>query len=207
MKTLVVDDDAMLLETLRDVLEDEGYTVFTAADGEQALRRWDEAHPDIVLLDIMLPGMHGYEVYRRLRERDSRGTTPIIMLTALGAEADELRGLELGADDYVTKPFSPRQLTARMRSVLRRYGDFRVAQERADESGQTPTLVAEAEEGTIYHDVDVDRWIVDLEPKGLTLHFDSAEFEGFLHVLSRAAERYWHLKGGRRRSQRPGALN
>ncbi len=123
MKTLVVDDDQALQEVLRDVLEAEGYTVVTADDGEQALRQWDEARPDLVLLDIRMPGMDGYEVCRRLRQWDPRRTTPIIMLTALSAEADELRGLEVGADDYMTKPFNTRELTARMRTVLSRYGD------------------------------------------------------------------------------------
>ncbi len=117
MKTLVVDDDPGILQVLRDVLEAEGYTVVTADDGEQALRQWDEARPDIVLLDIIMPGMDGYEVCRRLRQWDPRRTTPIIMLTALSAEGDELRGLEVGADDYVTKPFSVKQLIALLQTV------------------------------------------------------------------------------------------
>ena len=123
VKALVVDDDPALQEVLRDVLEAEGYCVVMADDGEQALRQWDEARPDIVLLDIIMPGMDGYEVCRRLRQWDPRRTTPIIMLTARSAEADELHGLEVGADDYVTKHFSVKQLTARMQTVLGRYRD------------------------------------------------------------------------------------
>ena len=128
MKALVVDDDPGILQVLQDVLEAEGYAVSTAGDGEQALRQWDEVRPEIVLLDILMPGLDGFEVCRRLRQWDPRRTTPIIMLTALSAEADEVRGLEVGADDYVTKPFNTRELTARMRTVLSRYGDSGGAQ-------------------------------------------------------------------------------
>jgi DNA-binding response OmpR family regulator len=117
MKVLVVDDDAYLRELLDYALRREGYTILTAADGAQALRIYEADQPAIVLLDVNLPKLNGFEVCRRLRQA---GETPIILLTARDEEEDILRGLQLGADDYVTKPFSPKQLVARMRAVLRR---------------------------------------------------------------------------------------
>ncbi len=114
---LVVDDEPKLLGVVRDYLERDGYRVVTAADGQEALEHFRRSRPDLVVLDLMLPEMDGTEVCRRIR-RDS--DVPIIMLTARAEEVDELLGLELGADDYVTKPFSPRALMARVRTVLRR---------------------------------------------------------------------------------------
>jgi DNA-binding response OmpR family regulator len=114
---LVVDDEPKLVKVVREYLEHDGYRVVSAGDGREALARFREARPDLVVLDLMLPELDGLEVCRRLR-RDSN--VPVIMLTARAEEVDELVGLELGADDYVTKPFSPRALLARIRSVLRR---------------------------------------------------------------------------------------
>src|SRR2546425_4768260 len=117
---LVVDDEPQIVTLVRDYLEHGGFTVFTAADGPTALRTASTQHPDLVVLDLGLPGLDGLDVTRTLR-RDSR--VPIIMLTARGDESDKLVGLELGADDYVTKPFSPKELVARVRAVLRRFED------------------------------------------------------------------------------------
>src|SRR5215207_740758 len=117
MKVLVVEDDTDLLDLTTYALRREGYTVVAAIDGQQALERWEADSPDIVLLDGNLPKLNGFEVCRRIRQEDQ---TPIIMLTARGAEEDVVKGLQLGADDYVTKPFSANQLTARMKAVLRR---------------------------------------------------------------------------------------
>jgi DNA-binding response OmpR family regulator len=116
-RVLVVDDEPMVRDVLVRYLEQEGFAVSTAADGEQALTAFQEDHPDLVLLDLMLPRIDGLEVFQRMR---SGSTTPVIMLTAKGEEADRVVGLELGADDYVTKPFSPREVVARVRAVLRR---------------------------------------------------------------------------------------
>ena len=118
MRLLLVDDDLDFCDLMTYALRREGYLVTTAADGREALLRWQEGKPDIVLLDGNLPHVDGFEVCERIR-RESR--TPVIMLTARGQEADIVRGLQVGADDYVTKPFSPKQLTARMQAVLRRY--------------------------------------------------------------------------------------
>jgi len=116
-RVLVVDDDPTVSDVVRRYLEREGLEVEVVADGEIALKRALEDPPDLVILDLMLPGMSGLEVCQRLRERLP---IPIVMLTALGEEGDRVLGLEYGADDYVTKPFSPRELTLRVLSVLRR---------------------------------------------------------------------------------------
>jgi len=116
-RVLVVDDEPMVRDVLARYLEQEGFAVSTAADGQEALSAFEAEHPDLVLLDLMLPRIDGLEVFQRMR---SGATTPVIMLTAKGEEADRVVGLELGADDYVTKPFSPREVVARVRAVLRR---------------------------------------------------------------------------------------
>ncbi|MFC4054733.1 response regulator [Actinomadura syzygii] len=116
-RVLVVDDDPTVADVVARYLARDGHAVTCVADGPSALRRARAERPDLVVLDLMLPGMDGLEVCRRLRETSA---VPIVMLTALGAETDRLVGLETGADDYVTKPFSPRELALRVRSVLRR---------------------------------------------------------------------------------------
>jgi DNA-binding response OmpR family regulator len=117
-RILVVDDEPKIVQLVRDYLERAGFAVSTARDGNEALMRAHQERPDLIVLDLGLPGLDGLEVTRRLR-RDSG--VPIIMLTARHEETDKVVGLELGADDYVTKPFSPRELEARVRAVLRRH--------------------------------------------------------------------------------------
>jgi two-component system, OmpR family, alkaline phosphatase synthesis response regulator PhoP len=119
-KILVVDDEEDILELVRYNLVREGYTVVCAASGEEALKVADAEPVDLVILDLMLPGIDGLEVARRLKRNAGTREIPIVMLTAKGEEADVVAGLELGADDYVTKPFSPRILIARMKAVIRR---------------------------------------------------------------------------------------
>ena len=114
---LVVDDERTLRETLAESLEEEGYVVFQAADGREAVEAFRRHHPDLILLDLMLPELSGIEVCRIIRAESG---VPILMLTAKSAEIDKVVGLELGADDYVTKPFSFRELLARVRALLRR---------------------------------------------------------------------------------------
>jgi DNA-binding response OmpR family regulator len=115
---LVVDDDPTVSDVVRRYLERAGYAVTLSADGREALAVYERIRPDLVVLDLMLPGIDGLEVCRRLRS--SPTGVPIVMLTALGEEADRVLGLQLGADDYVAKPFSPRELVLRVQSVLRR---------------------------------------------------------------------------------------
>ena len=116
-RVLVVDDDVKTVELVKLYLNRDGYRVFTAYDGVEALRLARESHPDLIVLDLMLPGIDGLQVCRTLRNESD---VPIIMLTAKTTDQDKLTGLDLGADDYVTKPFSPKELAARVRAVLRR---------------------------------------------------------------------------------------
>ena len=119
-KVLVVDDEPSLVEALEFGLAEEGFEVVAAYDGEASLQVFDRERPDLVVLDLMLPALSGTEVCKRIRARSS---TPIIMLTARDSEVDKVVGLEVGADDYVTKPFSMRELIARVKAVLRRSGE------------------------------------------------------------------------------------
>ena len=145
---LVVDDEPMVREVLCHYLQHDGFTVIEAGDGDQAVEVVDDTPPDLVLLDLMLPKRHGLEVLRHVR---SNSEVPVILLTALGDEKDRVAGLELGADDYVVKPFSPREVAARVKSVLRRsasakdevieyfeFGDVRVdvARRRVERGGE-----------------------------------------------------------------------
>jgi two-component system alkaline phosphatase synthesis response regulator PhoP len=118
MKILLTEDDPLMLEALGELLRLEGFEVVEARDGERALKLWNEERPDLVCLDIMMPGMDGYEVCRKFREKDSR--TPILFLSAKSEERDVVAGLELGADDFIRKPFSAGEVMARIRSALRR---------------------------------------------------------------------------------------
>jgi DNA-binding response OmpR family regulator len=119
-KILVVDDEATLLDTIAFNLENAGYQVFRAADGYSTLETARKESPDLIILDIMLPGIDGLEVCRQLRREHNTATTPIMMLTARSDEIDRVVGLEVGADDYMTKPFGRRELLARVRALLRR---------------------------------------------------------------------------------------
>lgn len=119
-KILVVDDEENILELIKFNLENSGYKVITATNGMEALKLVKSEIPKLVLLDLMLPGMDGYDVCKEIRKDSSTSAIPIIMITAKGEELDKILGLELGADDYITKPFSIRELLARVKAVLRR---------------------------------------------------------------------------------------
>jgi DNA-binding response OmpR family regulator len=121
MRVLIVDDDRPSLKMTAFLLREEGYTVFTADNGQEALRLVDEKTPDLLVLDVMMPGIDGLEVTRRLRRNSS---LPIIILSAKGETSDRVSGLDVGADDYLAKPFEPSELLARVRSVLRRAEAF-----------------------------------------------------------------------------------
>lgn len=116
---LLVDDDSALLEVMSIVLSSEGYRVVTAIDGQEALREVGREKLDIIILDIMLPKMSGFEVLKKIREKSD---VPVVMLTAKSQSVDKVVGLELGADDYITKPFDTKELLARIRAILRRFG-------------------------------------------------------------------------------------
>ncbi|MBN1425147.1 response regulator [Candidatus Fermentibacteria bacterium] len=134
-RILVIDDDPLILKLLQTTIERSGFDVLTAQDGEQGLEVIRGEHPDLVISDIMMPRVDGFELIRRVRSDRLVGNTPLMMLSAKGEEDDKVRGLELGADDYLTKPFSPRELVARVRSMLRRKAEVR---ERIDASSQGP---------------------------------------------------------------------
>ena len=174
MKTvLVVDDEPEIVRLVRDYLERAGFSVVTAGDGEQAIAAARRSRPDLIVLDLGLPRLDGLDVARALRRE---GDVPIVMLTARGEEADRVAGLEIGADDYVAKPFSPRELVARVRAVLRR-----------TELAQAPRQVVEV--GSLVLDVPrmtltVDRRPVELTPTEFTLLLHMARQPG--RVFTRA---------------------
>jgi DNA-binding response OmpR family regulator len=161
---LVVDDEPMVRDVLERYLTAEGFAVRSAADGEEALARIDEGLPDLVLLDLMLPKVDGYEVLSRIRDQ---GSTPVIMLTARGEETDRIVGLDLGADDYVTKPFSPREVVARVRAVLRRAG------------------TAIDGEPLRYGDLEIDGDRREARLRGEPVRLTRKEFELLHHLASR----------------------
>ena len=175
-KILVVDDEAVLVETIAYNLEQAGYQVITAADGGSALEAARRETPDLVILDIMLPEMDGLEVCRQLRRENTTATIPIMMLTAKGDEIDKVVGLEVGADDYVTKPFGRRELLARVRALLRRAdypasGDDHAAQETP---GEVPRPSRELVAGPLRIDlagrrVNCRGQDLDLQPKQFDL--------------------------------------
>ena len=147
-KILVVDDEEHILELISYNLEAIGYETITAKDGNKALEIAKNEKVDLILLDLMLPGKDGYDVCREIRGMKETKAIPIIMLTAKGEEIDKIHGLELGADDYITKPFSIRELTARVKAVMRRY----VAVENNSEVSTFGRLKADFEKHNIYMD-------------------------------------------------------
>ena len=170
---LVVDDEQNILDLARMYLENEGFTVLTARDGVTALAQWQDAIPSLMILDLMLPKLDGWEVCRQVR---AESDLPIIMLTARSDDVDKIVGLELGADDYVTKPFNPRELVARVKAVLRRAGSS------ASKDGRTLTV------GSLVVDharreVTLDGVSIPLRAKEFDLLYALADHRGI--VLSR----------------------
>ena len=155
-KLLIVEDEKSIAEGLAITLEAEGFQVAWVKDGLDAIPAWERVRPDLVVLDLMLPGMSGTEICRALR---TRSDVPIIMLTAREAEVDRVVGLELGADDYVTKPFSTRELVARIKAILRRAP---IAEPAGDES---PVEASGVRVDRVRHEVRVDGQTVELPPK------------------------------------------
>lgn len=155
---LVVEDEEALAQLLKYNLEKEGYRITVAEDGEEALILVDESNPDLVLLDWMLPKVPGIEVCRRLRARSDARNIPIVMLTARGEESERVRGLDMGADDYVVKPFSTQELMARVRAVIRRI---------------RPGL---AEDKVVCGDIVIDRAAHRVKRDGREVHLGPTEF-------------------------------
>ena len=161
---LIVEDEAALVTMLRYNLESEGYRVSEAVDGEEAILLVIEEPPDLILLDWMLPSLSGIEVCRRIRRNESFRDVPIIMLTARGEDSDRVRGLDSGADDYITKPFSPRELMARVRAVLRR---------------SQPS----DHERLVYGDIEMDLARHRVQRGGRDLHLGPTEYRLLRHFL------------------------
>jgi two-component system, OmpR family, phosphate regulon response regulator PhoB len=162
---LVAEDESALVTLLRYNLEREGYRVLEAMDGEEALLVAEEEKPDLVLLDWMLPQLSGIEVCRRLRSRQETRNVPIIMLTARGEESDRIRGLDTGADDYLTKPFSMMELLARLRAVMRRI---------------RPSL---AEDVVVVGDIEMDRAAHRVRRAGKEVHLGPTEYKLLDHLI------------------------
>lgn len=164
---LIVDDEEDIIELIQYNLKTEGYSILTARTGEQAVKIAEQSGPDLMVLDLMLPGMDGFEVTRHLRSREKTQDMPIVILTAKGEESDIVTGLELGANDYISKPFSPKVLTARIRAILRR---------RKKESESVSINVRQ--EGDLV--IDRTRHMVTLEGRSLELTLSEFELLAFL---------------------------
>jgi two-component system, OmpR family, alkaline phosphatase synthesis response regulator PhoP len=172
-RILVVDDEARLVDVLRAYLERDGYRVVAAYDGKQALFLARREKPDLILLDLMLPEVDGMEVCRTLRKESD---VPIIMLTARSEETDKLIGLEIGADDYVTKPFSPREVVARVRTVLRRAHPL-------SQPGEESITISDLVIDQARHEVRRGEEIISITPTEFDLLWALAQSRG--RVLSR----------------------
>jgi DNA-binding response OmpR family regulator len=183
-KILIVEDDRNLLDTLKYNLHKEGYEVVAAADGAEALDIARQAKPDLVILDIMLPKISGFEVCRILRKEM---TVPIMMLTAKAEEMDKIVGLEIGADDYMTKPFSLRELLARVRAMLRRAHMFEAPPEGEKELLQ----VGDIEINSARHQVSKGAKVLDLTPKEFDLLTFLLKNKGFVFGRDQLLEKVW----------------
>ncbi|MBL4894977.1 MAG: phosphate regulon transcriptional regulator PhoB [Emcibacter sp.] len=158
-KILLIEDDQSLTELIRYNLVQEGFTVVCESDGEEGLYASEETSPDLILLDWMLPNLSGIEICRRIRRNKATQNVPIIMLTARAEETDRVRGLDTGADDYVTKPFSPKELIARIRAVLRRI---------------RPSLTGET---LVFDDIILDATSHKVTRGGTSIHLGPTEFK------------------------------
>jgi DNA-binding response OmpR family regulator len=186
-----VEDEPTLRETLAEALEADGFTVDQAADGRAALERFRAQQPDLLLLDLMLPELSGLEVTRQVRAESS---VPIVMLTARDAEVDKVVGLELGADDYVTKPFSLRELSARIRAVLRRFDGQAEAAEaaRAGEDGVAPPVeVGRVQVDLAGHRILRDGEVFPVKPKVFELLAFLLRHRGQVVTREQLLEQVW----------------
>ncbi len=181
-KILVVDDDKNICELLRLYLEKEGYSVILAHDGEEALAKFNALTPDMVLLDIMLPNLDGWQVCREIRKKSN---VPIIMLTAKGETFDKVLGLELGADDYVVKPFDTKEVIARIKAVLRRIGQNGQAEEVKEVSYDKLVV------NMTRYELKVDGKVIDTPPKELELLFHLASNPNRVYTRDQLLDEVW----------------
>lgn len=180
---LVVEDETDILDLVEFNLRQAGYDVLRASDGLEGLRLARAEHPELLVLDLMLGGMEGREVCRRLKQSDSTRDIPVLILTALASETDRIVGFEIGADDYLTKPFSPRELVLRVQAILRR----------TQEVGQSPaplklgTLLIDPER----HEVEVDQQAVELTATEFKLLHHLASHAGRVQTRQQLLEQVW----------------
>ncbi len=181
-KILVVDDDDNICELLRLYLEKEGYTVILAHDGEKAVDKFNSVKPDVMLLDIMLPGMDGWQVCREIRKKSN---VPIIMITAKSETFDKVLGLELGADDYIVKPFEAKEVIARIKAVYRRAGQT-VAEPETQEVRYDKLQV-----NMTRYELKVDGKVLDTPPKELELLFYLASNPNRVYTRDQLLDEVW----------------
>lgn len=183
-KILVVDDDKNICELLKLYLENDGYSVYVANDGAEAVSSFQSKSPDLVLLDIMLPKMDGWQVCREIRKTSS---APIIMLTAKGETFDKVLGLELGADDYVTKPFDAKEVMARVKAVLRRSSGS------SSENNDTNKIVSydNLEINIVNYELKVKGQIIDTPPKELELIYHFASNPNRVYTRDQLLDKVW----------------
>lgn len=181
-KILVVDDDKNICELLRLYLEKEGYSVILCNDGQEAVIKFNALNPDMILLDVMLPTLDGWQVCREIRRKSN---VPIIMLTAKGETFDKVLGLELGADDYVVKPFDTKEIVARIKAVLRRISQM---------SGDTEIKEVVFEKLTVNmtrYELKVDNKVIDTPPKELELLFHLASNPNRVYTRDQLLDEVW----------------
>ncbi|MCC7102012.1 MAG: response regulator transcription factor [Fimbriimonadaceae bacterium] len=179
MKILLVDDEATILETIGQKLRKEGFSVFAAASAEEGMRLYKQVRPDLIVLDVMLPNRSGFDLCRVIRKESH---TPIIFLSARGSESDRLLGLELGADDYVVKPFNLRELAARVKAVLRRV------------RGETPLEIAESGDLRVdprTHMVTMGVEEIEMAPKEFALLYFMVRNSGKVFTRDQLLDRVW----------------
>ena len=184
-KILVVDDDTNICELLRLYLTKEGYQVTVANDGEEGLEKFNAVKPDMVLLDVMMPRMDGLEVCRRIRKA---GNTPVMMLTAKGETFDKVLGLELGADDYITKPFDSKEMAARVKAVLRRtMGQTEEEEESNDDTLSFPGLTVSLSRYEVFYEGKK----LEMPPKELEVLYFLASHVNQLFTRGQLLDQVW----------------
>jgi DNA-binding response OmpR family regulator len=187
MKILLADDDKELVDVTTYALRKHGFTVIGVTDGRQALKRWGEEQPSLVLLDVTMPGLNGFEVCQKIREESS---TPVIMLTGRTEEEHVVQGFTAGADDYVTKPFSHKQLALRIRAVVARSAGADVVHHSSEVRTARMVLDTDA------HEVAMDGKVVRLTPLEFRILFLLASNEGHVVTTNRLIEYAWAYDGG-----------
>ncbi|HPD89509.1 MAG TPA: response regulator transcription factor [Oscillospiraceae bacterium] len=181
-KILIADDDRNICELLRLYLEKENYTVVLAGNGEEALAKFNAENPDLILLDIMMPLLDGWQVCREIRKKSD---CPIIMITAKGETFDKVLGLELGADDYVVKPFEPKEIIARIKAVLRRTGKTPA------ESDVKEVVYDKLIVNMTKYELKVDGKVIDTPPKELELLFHLASNPNRVYTRDELLDQVW----------------